>query len=373
MEISKLFKAEPQDRVTTSIGDLCLFAISWGDLSALFKDPSLTQGEAETLAFMRRFTRYVCYPPTSLREEKYKPDTPALDDAQLQKLTSEDFERVATSYLAHNEHLYRSRIEDRSVDEKGQRVIRFRDGDIIHPKNVGESDSQFLERLTGILKTETEKSNADLLKRLRGSFSSGLFDEIQRTQSIGDNLLHAIAVPARPNPILDPDFLKDMTEQRERSSWAPFKLLKESIDSLVGLTKAAIEFSVQGNKTQTDISAVLKSSSDEAKRTGRINVRLTIAVLAVTTIALLITSYQVHEESLAGAKLEYQTEERVRHIVDAIGNVEIQLKSSQVSKRELEELNKRVEDLTTTLRRQSEQIERLEKAKTADKNDAHPK
>jgi hypothetical protein len=121
-------------------------------------------------------------------------------------------------------------------------------------------------------------------------------------------------------------------------------------------------------KTQTDISAVLKLSSDEAKRTGRLNVYLTIAVLASTIVALFTTYYQIFEESVARATLESQTRGHVEQIAGAIGKVEAQLKLGQVSKLEMDELNKRVEYLTTALQRQSEQNEHWEKTKIRPKN-----
>src|SRR5262252_96616 len=145
MKLSELFRPEPLARIQTAIGELCVFTIGYRDIMAL--NHARPAKSAETSDFMREVARRVCFPPSTLKEDKYKPSAPVLNDEALSKLTDADLETLATSYLEHKQDLYRSRIADRSTDERGVPVYSFRQGEVIHPKNPGESNAQYLQRL----------------------------------------------------------------------------------------------------------------------------------------------------------------------------------------------------------------------------------
>jgi len=134
----------------------------------------------------------VCFPPEQLRDGKYKPNTPILEEQALTTLTDEDLEKIAASYIAHHEDLNKEQITERSKNAAGEIIVSFGFGQIKHPRKDGESLLQYFARLLRHSEEDRRASNKRLYDEMRKSFSGSLAAEIQRTSLWGDELLKAV-------------------------------------------------------------------------------------------------------------------------------------------------------------------------------------
>jgi len=144
-----------------------------------------------------------------------------------------------------------------------------------------------------------------------------------------------------------------MVKQQERARWAPFKMLDKSMDTLIGFSKAAIEFSVQGNRIQTEISAALKQSGDENKKATQLNTRLTWSVIALTACGVLAALYPVYHDLTAGAR-RHQTQTDVDRVIEKLETIGRQIATGSSGQRQTdEELRRAMEELRATVSRQA--------------------
>jgi hypothetical protein len=379
MNFQNLFRSEPQARIQTALGELCVFAINLRDMAALLEGMRTGASGTETPAFIRNFARYVCFPPSSLRDGKYKPTAPVLDAEALSQLTNEDLETLATSYLEHNGHLYHARVEQRSTNDKGQPVISFKEGDITHQKKAEESNAEYLERLFGVAEDSLRKSNEEIAQTMQRAFSGGLLQEIQRTRSFGDEIrksldqtresfklpeLPSLDVPyadlRSPPPLSVPRPLLSVPDVVSIQQ-AAFDSLGQKLDQLIDQFTKAAGFSIAAHEVQVGMASDLKTSSQENRRTGRANIALTIMVILITGVAVGTTLIQSHQDSITRAGDKKTVAEQVQTISAAIGNVRTQLEANGADAKLIGELRKRIDQLQEQINQQSLQMTELRK------------
>lgn len=256
MDILKLMGQGPFGSFESSIGLLFCF-------SASMKDQSLLAELTETLEdiapedFVRALARLACFPKDVLKDEKLKPDGPALQEADVQRLTSEDLGTFAKLYVKNNPCLFTKREQKRKKSAGGQTVVTSYLGDIEHPQFNDESYASYLHRLMVI---EHDRRREQLLKLSKSfsSFSGGVAENLRKTLSHGASLKRALE-HMRPE-VAQPDFMfgpklpdydsAEMQRNAEAVRRAPFDELAERLDQLIESSIESSRFIIESNQSQ---------------------------------------------------------------------------------------------------------------------------
>ena len=181
---------EPFGCVITTIGELCIFPINWASHKEFRKALVKPINECDPTEFIRQYLPYICFPKTSLKEGKYRPDKPVLTDNEVSSLTNYDLDKIAELYIDNNPYLFKELISKTKMNDKGGTEIYHEYGVVGYPKNENETYTQYLLRLS--IKKE-EKLSEQLGKTLSStidikSFSNELGESIKNTLSLGASL-----------------------------------------------------------------------------------------------------------------------------------------------------------------------------------------
>lgn len=105
-------------------------------------------------------------------------------------LTDAEKEDFAEKFLEHNQHLFRERVTKQRQNEEGETVVSFEDGEIEHPRQEGETASDYLLR---VFKLDLEQQNERMRKMMepfkntlaahKKLFTPSFIESLKKTQS----------------------------------------------------------------------------------------------------------------------------------------------------------------------------------------------
>jgi len=312
---------EYYSRLDTGIGALYVFYMQAKDLLALEKRLDCPIKRCDPEQYMRNLAIFICFPEKALLDGQQKPDTPALSQDDVKRLTPSELDEIARIFVEHNDYLYR------------------KNDAIAYPKNEEENHMEYLHRLFvieeeergklfsslsgGYAKKLMEEQNS-LAAKLSGSvFSAGLSDKIGNTLSLGNSLSRAMEIGRLATPVTPfasgalgsvmksieqidratkirfpkPEKIEvetidwaGMERKKEEKRREPFNDLAKRLDRLIELSEENIKFSVQANETQTEISAEIKSSGDITEKFSKRNfvINLIVGLLLLSNIYIIL-------------------------------------------------------------------------------------
>ncbi|MGO9620306.1 MAG: hypothetical protein ACLPT6_02735, partial [Desulfobaccales bacterium] len=353
VDLSKALQIEPFGCVITTIGELCLFSISWGNQVEFRKQLGKSINEWDPAEFLRKYVRYVCFPKASLKEGKYKPDKPVLTDNEISSLTDDDLEKIAELYVVNNPYLFKELITKTEKNDKGEMVFSGEYGDVEYPKNEDETYTQYLFRLF-IKKDEKEsKLVGKTISSMIGlkTFSNGLGKSIQNTLSWGDSLrktMESIRLAETPaivhfetvSPEID---LTELARIKEQNRLRPFKDIAERLDKLIDASAQASEFMITANEIQTRIAGEIKSSADETRTFSKSNIILTIVVILLALFAIWQSNRDANIRRI-------ETKEYINLLVGSLNKIDSSILADRTSKIENQQLRAQVEQQEKDIR-----------------------
>ena len=133
IDIGKILQAEPYDCVRTAIGELCIFGISLGGQIKLRKEIGRALSECQPIEFVKQLVPHICFPRTSLKEGRYKPDNPVLTSDDVSSITQEELEQIAKIYVETSEYLFKKLTFEKRKNDKGETVSCGKYGEIEYP------------------------------------------------------------------------------------------------------------------------------------------------------------------------------------------------------------------------------------------------
>ncbi|WP_201528470.1 hypothetical protein [Psychrobacter frigidicola] len=227
-----------------------------------------------SLESIKKLIIYTCYPEHSLKDGKYKPASPVLTIDEVSKLSEDEIESIAKTYLEKNGSLYKDRKTWTETDEEDKKIHHSKYEGIKYPKEEEESYIEYLYRLL-CLEDERMKNrmkdmmdsipklggfSPNLQKAVAGNLVAGsVITEAMKTNNFFESNLRTAANSHRD---INDDFM--CTQARiAKAKTEPFDKLAEKLDTLIEFTSKSTENLVQGNSQQTQMGAEIKSVGDE--------------------------------------------------------------------------------------------------------------
>lgn len=287
-----LAKLEKSSKVDTSIGTVHIFSLTVGNQSKLTKELKAPIEKVLPTEYLLKLIPYICYTEESLQEEKYKPDSPVLEQKDIEKLSTQELELIADSFIKNNPYLYKARLNKTKINDHGDKVYYSEQGEIEHPQDDDESNTSYLHRLMCI----NEKNRIELFKKITSNipnlsnFTSGLSTEIVQNLATGnrlsENLTNLRSFQAPKPSIIESVDWAEIERNKEKRRREPFDELAAKLDSLLDVSVQTSQFIIKTNEIQTDIAGEIKSGSNSADRHSKINLYLTYIVIFLTVVGL---------------------------------------------------------------------------------------
>lgn len=378
MAIPALNPDEPDFTIeTAALGRIDALPITIGRLSELEK------AEAETsTAFMNALIAIIARNNNGV----------ALTDDDVAKLSDSERDEFARELLDRNQYLYRNKIKEEHQDDEGRTVLSFRDGNIKHQKEEGESDSDYLFRLMQIQKAELQEQTRrmmkpfeDVLKSHKNLFTPSFLDAFKKSQSataqLGDmikrlridlpNVSRTVAAQSALDRLNTPEIhrpelrIPDLGTIRNPVHDTNERLsdVVSRLDSMEGLTLQMAE-TVQGvSESASQFLVAFGAASDKADHTSRRTIwiaGMAIIVAVFSTLAQIGYSEwrDIRDQSATTAAIE-----------DISGGIEAVVKVQRESMGQLgAELNNGNSALKDSFDRLSTAIEALNKSLRAQSN-----
>ena len=99
-------------------------------------------------------------------------DGEELTDEDVETLSDEDRDEFAEKVLGFNQYLFRENMQERRQDKEGHIVISFEGDDVKHPKEEGESHSDYLFCLLKLQREELKEQTRRILAPFDSIFKS---------------------------------------------------------------------------------------------------------------------------------------------------------------------------------------------------------
>lgn len=386
LNLGKLLKQEAYACIETSLGELCVFGINVKGQIELQKNLESSIEDCLPSDFIRNLCVYVCFPKDSLKEEKYKPDSPVLTTEDVKILAEDELDKIAGTYIDNSEYLFKKLEFKKKKNDKGKIVNYGEYKEIVHPRNEEETNVSYLYRLSVLQIEERKKQMDGLFKSVSGlgNFSSALTDSIKNTLTMGDSLSKAME-SLRPihMPELSPierepphiDFAK-IEQDKEKRRLQPFNELSERLDQLIESSVQASEFMIEANKIQTSIASEIKASGDLTDKHSRKNIWLSGIVITLTVVSLILTAYAFISGNRFNESQQQNLEKNAKEIVNSLSGIQANLTSqSSISQntldlisRQLIEVNEHKRLYEQLLAQNKSFIESLERANSDQKS-----
>ncbi len=368
-------KQEPHGCITTAIGEICVFCITGGGEEKLYKELGKSISECEPMDFVKKFIRHICFPKSSLKEGKYKPEKPLLTNEDISSLTKDDIEAIAKLYVEKSEYLFKKLVWKTKTDDEGKLVQYSEYGEIEYPQNQNENYVQYLTRLYIKEEEKRKKQMETILSKIK-VFSNPLENSIKSMLALGESLKKTVesvqpvhAIPMKP---VEPKFPKIDFAAIEESRLRPFNELSERLDQLIGVSAQGIEFMAEANKIQTSIATEIKSSGDETKKFSEKNICLTCVVIGLTIINLAVFGYSIWRSNNDGDKQRVEIQKNVNLLAGKLTDINNSIVMNESLKTENESLKKQIseqaksiDEMKNLIRRQDKELEDIEKKITA--------
>lgn len=302
MFLGKHGNNEPFVSVNTSIGELCLFTLTLNGRIELEKDLSKPTSKCEPTYYVRKFVKQVCFPKTSLKDGKYRPEKKLLSDIDVDNLSEIDIEAIAKSYIENNDYLTKKQITATTKGKDGGTVINVDYGEIEYPKLEGETYAQYLLRLTIKEDERLVKQFEPIIKNITSGFSgfsNNLEKNIRNTLAHGESLKKAMesirpldySFPRLQEPLLPNIDWGRIEREKEERRLKPFNELSGRMDKLIDVTADTTKFLIEANKIQTQIAGEIKKTGDDAKKWARINTIIGIVVITFTILGICVSAF----------------------------------------------------------------------------------
>tara|TARA_R110002012_G_scaffold244889_2_gene419866 strand:+ start:279 stop:1397 length:1119 start_codon:yes stop_codon:yes gene_type:complete len=271
LKISDLAKTPPVSTVETSIGQLSLFSLKVGTTRDLRKSFPDSISEAKPNDYVKTLFTYLYYPSDELKEGKYRPDNRVLSLSDIEELAVTDLANLADTFLQHHKYLY----VDGDTD------------DIKHPRGTDESTIEYIHRLLSL-------QDEQYRKKLESAFSIGNFspevggkvsDSIKRASEIAATFKKAKEETVKPIILESTYSLPDVSEihrVQEEIRREPFNELGKRLDSLVDVSREAMDYTADSQKIQLQIANEIKAGGETTDRHAKINIGLTLLVITLT-------------------------------------------------------------------------------------------
>lgn len=321
-ELLKALKNLPIAEIDTQIGRLILYSLTFGAQSQMRSALIKPIPELTSQVFMRELIKHICYPASSVNEDKDQPAITILTDTQVNNLSDGDFERIASAYLLNNEYLYSEPIDQITTATNGDTSIII--NDIKYPKLENETSVDYLHRLCGIKQHADEQSNARMIKVFR-HFSNDLARDIRDTFTMGETLRKAVrpliptSIESQPVNLATND-IATLARQNQERNLKPLNDLADKLDKLIDNTSLAANFMVESNEVQTSIAEELKVSGDKAASYSRANLNISILIIILTVVSIGFPVFVYFQARRDSALQAVQTEKYVKSITTAIND-----------------------------------------------------
>lgn len=362
-DVSKLLKDHPIGEAETHLGKVYIYSMTMGAQQELSSALGKEIDKSDPLDFMREFVKLVCYPEQSVDEEKLKPENVVLRQDDIEKLSVEDLELIATRYLDSNDYLYRESIPKTSPDPTGGTRVSVEKGDIKYPKHDTETKVAYLHRLSGLEDRRHLEASSRMINKFK-HFSDDLGKDIRQTLSMGETLRSTLGT-VKPMAVEIPSFkmetqnIAEFARQKEERQLRPLRDLAEKMDKLIEQSSLSAEFMIENNKVQSGIAEELKESGDKAAGFSKNNLFLTKIVIWITVISILIPVIIFSIGRFDSSEQSKQTKDHVSNITNAINSLSHSQGSSIT--RENPQLQKILDEMYLQRVQASKRIDVLEK------------
>lgn len=342
MDLKELFKQKPFYSIETSIGKLCLFSISYKDQIKLETRFPGNEKSIDSCELARAMLKFTSFPEDFLLEDRDKPDSPVLEEDDLDKLTEQDLEKFAKCYVEHHPDLFRESMWEKEEAEDGKVLSKHVLGDIEHEKNEKESYLQYLTKLWVIQREKHRKQTEKMLGQV-GGFSSRLTESIKDNLFQGTSLMGAMEDLRRNLPGLtefeEPKLqaldLSESHRAMEEARQRPFNELAERLDQLIELSLQASDFAIKSNSIQTQVASEIKKSGDNSTKYSKANVILSVFIILLSIGGLGIAAYSSYSASEQSRALLNAAETATTDLNEQIGAGLAAVAGNQSEPREL--------------------------------------
>jgi len=308
-------RREPVGSVNTKFGELFIFRLSMGEQTQLHEDFTKSIKKVNSEEFVRKLIRFVCYRKSDLLEGKFKPEEPCLSSEEIDELSEDEIEDFAREYIKRNQYLYKESKTKAKKNEKGDTTFHSEFGKEIHPKIDGETNVEYLQRLSIIERDNQRKQVEKMVKPfsdlIRNSMPASekikdiLFsDKINQTLAMGDSLKKTIdamrpdetfqihATETYPPQIDFAELARKQEEQRRE----PFNELSAKLGHIIDASVKTADFTMEMNKIQKQIADELEESGKKSRRFSITNIFLSVIIILLTVIALILSCNSINNE-----------------------------------------------------------------------------
>lgn len=282
------------------LGTLYIFPLTIGAQQDIHKILEKPFSETDPELFVKTLIAAVCYLENELVEGKYHPDkTSSILKEDIDKLNSEELEKFSYAYIKNNEYLFKESKYKTKKNERGNMVSYREIGEIIYPRLDGETNVNYLHRLSIIEENKQKEQFAKLLKPFSDitGFSNNLTESIKNSFLMGDSLKKSIGAIRPPifadirsveSPFKQVDYI-DPFIQQEKNRLKPFNNLADKLDRLIYSSIQVAEFMVETNKIQAGIAKELKDSGDTAVKFSKINIGISCLIILLTICSICLS------------------------------------------------------------------------------------
>jgi len=192
MDLNLLLNKKPLECFESSIGNLCVFSMTYGSQNALGKYLDKNISNCEPEEYVRALFMHVCCLEKNLKEGEFKPDgTLLMEKSELDALKTEEIEEFARIYVKNNEYLFKGHEVQQETKEDGTHISSKTLDEIEAPKEEGESYISYLHRLSIRNQKKQDLHTTKLIKKT-SAFSSGLTSEIAKNLTAGTAIKDAM-------------------------------------------------------------------------------------------------------------------------------------------------------------------------------------
>lgn len=165
------------------IGPCRVCSMTWGDereFAKLYPKPINEYNPDELARFTLRFI---------VRKNK-EDKGPSLSEEEARLIPDQLKEEIFEKLLAHSSYLYKENTSTTETDEKGTRIVKLSEGEVIYPRNEGETAIQYYQRVKHLHEEKQAKKFKEMFKKM--NFSTGLNDQILKSMKSLDQIISPI-------------------------------------------------------------------------------------------------------------------------------------------------------------------------------------
>lgn len=165
------------------IGPCRICSMTWGDERELAKLYPKSKNEYTPDELARFTLRFIV--------RKSKEDKgPSLTEEEANLIPTELRDQIFEKLIDHSSYLYRESKSTTETDEKGTRTVIMSEGEVIHPREDGETAVQYYHRVKSLYDEEQAKKFKEMFKKM--NFSTGLNDQILKSMKSLDQIIRPL-------------------------------------------------------------------------------------------------------------------------------------------------------------------------------------